>query len=79
MAPCPTRSPNPPWLREQAARSRDIIEAHDLDEVGQPGDRWDGTDPASLERVLFHLVQEYARHVGHLDVVTELATGYAGE
>ena len=53
--------------------------SRDLDEVGQPGDRWDGADPATLERVLFHLLQEYARHVGHLDIVTELATGHAGE
>jgi len=45
----------------------------------QPGDRWDGADPATLERVLFHLVQEYARHVGHLDVVSELAGGVTGE
>ena len=28
---------------------------------------------------LFHLLQEYARHVGHLDIVTELATGAAQE
>ena len=66
-------------LREQAARSRAIVDAHDLDEVGQPGERWDGADPPTLERVLFHLLQEYARHVGHLDVVTELATGGTGE
>jgi Protein of unknown function (DUF664) len=66
-------------LREQAARSRAIIEAHDLDEPGQPSDRWDGADPPPLERVLFHLLQEYARHAGHLDIVTELATGHAGE
>ena len=66
-------------LDEQAARSRAIIDAHALDEVGQPGERWDGADPATLERVLFHLVQEYARHVGHLDIVTELATGSSGE
>ena len=66
-------------LHAQAARSRAIIEAHRLDEVGQPSERWDGADPATLERVLFHLIQEYARHVGHLDIVTELATGAAGE
>ena len=65
-------------LAEQAARSRAIIEAHDLDEVGKPGERWDGADPATLERVLFHLLQEYARHVGHLDIVTELALAAAG-
>ena len=66
-------------LREQAARSQAIVKAHDLDEVGKPGERWDGADPATLERVLFHLLQEYARHVGHLDIVTELATGNSGE
>jgi uncharacterized damage-inducible protein DinB len=66
-------------LREQATRSRAIIEAHDLEAVGEPGERWDGADPATLERVLFHLMQEYARHVGHLDIVTELATGSSGE
>ena len=66
-------------LTEQAARSRAIITAHDLDEVGQPSERWDGADPATLERVLFHLLQEYARHVGHLDIVTELAVGVTGE
>ena len=66
-------------LHAQAARSRAIIEAHRLDEVGQPSERWDGADPATLERVLFHLLQEYARHVGHLDIVTELVTGTSGE
>ena len=63
----------------QAARSRAVVEAHDLSEVGQPGDRWDGDDPAPLERILFHLLQEYARHVGHLDIVRELADGTVGE
>ncbi len=66
-------------LREQAARSRAIIAAHNLDDVGKPGERWEGADPATLERVLFHLLQEYARHMGHLDIVAELATGLSGE
>ena len=66
-------------LSGQAARSRAIIESHDLSDAGQPGPRWDGADPATLERILFHLLQEYARHLGHLDVVTELATGAAEE
>jgi uncharacterized damage-inducible protein DinB len=66
-------------LAEQAKRSTAIIEAHDLEDTGQPGDRWDGEAPATLERVLFHLVQEYARHLGQLDIVTELAGGATGE
>ncbi len=66
-------------LLAQAGRSRAIIESHDLSELGQPGPRWAGADPPTLERVLFHLLQEYARHVGHLDIVVELATGRSGE
>jgi uncharacterized damage-inducible protein DinB len=66
-------------LAEQAERSQAIIENRDLDEVGKPGDRWDGEPPATLERVLFHLLQEYARHVGHIDIVCELADTPTGE
>jgi uncharacterized damage-inducible protein DinB len=66
-------------LEDQAARSRAIVQAHRLNEVGQPGERWDGAPPATLERVLLHLLQEYARHVGHLDVVRELIDGRVGE
>lgn len=66
-------------LKAQAARSREIVQAHALEEIGQPGERWSGADPANLERVLFHVLQEYARHLGHLDIVVELATGKAGE
>ena len=66
-------------LDEQAVRSRRVVEAHALDEVGQPGERWEGAPPATLERVLLHLLQEYARHLGHLDVVRELADGSTGE
>ena len=66
-------------LDAQAARTRAVIAAHDLDELGAPGDRWDGEPPATLERVLFHLLQEYARHLGQFDVVSELAGGATGE
>jgi uncharacterized damage-inducible protein DinB len=65
--------------REQAATSDAIIAWHDLADTGQPGERWDGAPPASLERVLLHLLQEYARHAGHLDIVAELAGGPTGE
>ena len=56
-----------------------IARRHDLDEIGAPGERWDGAPPATLERCLLHLVQEYARHLGHLDVVRELLDGRTGE
>ena len=66
-------------LDGQAQRSRDVIAAHDLSEAGAPGERWDGAPPATLERILLHLLQEYARHLGHLDVVCELAGAATGE
>jgi len=66
-------------LRAQAERTREVVLAHDLHDVGRPGERWEGTEPATLERVLLHLVQEYARHVGNLDVVRELVDGTVGE
>jgi uncharacterized damage-inducible protein DinB len=66
-------------LAEQAVRTRQIVSSHDLTDIGRPGDRWDGADPASLERVLFHVLQEYARHLGQLDIVSELAGGDVGE
>jgi uncharacterized damage-inducible protein DinB len=66
-------------LHAQAARSRAVVESHDLADIGQPGDGWAGAEPGTLERVLLHLLQEYARHVGHLDIVSELADGQIGE
>lgn len=66
-------------LDEQASRTRAIVGAHALSDTGQPGDRWDSDEPPTLERILFHLLQEYARHLGHLDIVAELAGGTIGE
>ncbi|MGB2571578.1 DinB family protein [Micromonospora citrea] len=79
VAPEETRADLLAALRAQGGHTRAVVEGSDLAAIGAPGERWDGADPASLERVLFHLVQEYARHVGHLDIVAELAGGPTGE
>jgi hypothetical protein len=65
--------------RRQAALSDAVVRRHDLDEVGRPSERWGGNPPATLERVLLHVLQEYARHLGHLDIVAELGGGVTGE
>ena len=71
------------WLLAELDRRAVVTTAiagrHELTETGVPGERWDGAQPATLERVLLHLVQEYARHCGHLDVVRELIDGAVGE
>ncbi len=66
-------------LEDQGAATRSVVRAHELTDVGRPSERWDGAPPPTLERVLFHLLQEYARHTGHLDVVAELSSGQVGE
>jgi len=66
-------------LRAQGERTRMVVEASELTTIGQPSERWAGADPPPLERILFHLIQEYARHLGHLDAVVELAGGPIGQ
>jgi uncharacterized damage-inducible protein DinB len=66
-------------LRSQGGQSEIIIRANDLETLGHPGPRWNGGAEPTLERILFHLVQEYARHLGHLDIVVEMAGGPVGE
>jgi uncharacterized damage-inducible protein DinB len=61
------------------AHTRALVLSHNLSDLGAPGERWEGAGPPPLERVLLHLIQEYARHAGHLDIVRELADGTVGE
>jgi uncharacterized damage-inducible protein DinB len=66
-------------LREQGTYTSAVVRRHALSEFGAPSPRWDGAEPPELERILFHLLQEYARHTGHLDIVAELTGGPLGE
>ncbi|MGH9019565.1 MAG: DUF664 domain-containing protein, partial [Acidimicrobiales bacterium] len=50
--------------RMRGVRSEAIVRSHSLDDHGKPGPRWNDKQPPALERVLFHLLQEYARHSG---------------
>ncbi|WP_018657086.1 DinB family protein [Actinomadura flavalba] len=60
-----------------AARSRQIVADAALSDVSaRTDDEHPGT---SLAWILFHLLQEYARHVGQLDVVRERFDGAVGE
>ncbi|KAB2343639.1 DinB family protein [Actinomadura rudentiformis] len=67
-------------FREACDRSRQIVAAARLDDIASTGGRFDGSQPVpSLAWILFHLLQEYARHVGHLDVTREIMDGVIGE
>lgn len=58
--------------RAEADLCDQVIAAHGLDDVSANGDR-------RLRWVLLHLVEETARHLGHLDLLRELADGATGE
>lgn len=67
-------------LQAGGRRTRVIVESVDLAQRAAAGGRFALTDPPpTLERILLHVFQEYARHAGHLDVVRELLDGTTGE
>jgi Protein of unknown function (DUF664) len=70
-------------LHEQAARTRAVLASHDLGEPASRGGRFAGLavdEPLpDLRWICFHVLQEYARHAGHLDVAVEIAGGPVGE
>lgn len=66
-------------LRDQGERTAAVLAAHDLGAVASAAGRFRGTEPPTLRWICFHVLQEYARHAGHLDIVVELAGGPTGE
>lgn len=60
----------------QCQRSRDIVNDHGLDEMEAfvpPG-----LERVSLRWIVGHMIEETARHLGHLDALRELADGVTG-
>ncbi|HET8658081.1 MAG TPA: DinB family protein [Micromonosporaceae bacterium] len=60
----------------QCAVSNEIIAAHPLDQAGRHPDFT--ASAASLRWMLIHMVEETARHAGHLDAIRELLDGRKG-
>jgi Protein of unknown function (DUF664) len=62
-------------------RSRAVAAAAlDRGGLGQPtGLSWPDGRTASLRRILIDLIEEYARHVGHADLIRESVDGLTGE
>jgi uncharacterized damage-inducible protein DinB len=60
--------------RARAAADR-VIDELELDDVGTA---WYG-DTVSMRWVLIHMVEETARHAGHMDIVRELIDGATGD
>ncbi|KAB8167723.1 DUF664 domain-containing protein [Streptomyces sp. 3MP-14] len=66
---------------EQAERVAEAVAGAALAERAAVGGRFDGTveTPPTLGWILCHVLQEYARHLGQLDVVRELTDGTVGD
>jgi uncharacterized damage-inducible protein DinB len=66
-------------LRAGGERTREIVTG-DLAAKAARGGRFGAEgEPPTLNWILFHVLQEYARHTGQLDIVRELADGATGE
>ena len=61
---------------QEAARTREVFARIDLDTV-RAGDRI--RQPVTARWILVHLIEETARHNGHLDILRELADGTTGD
>ena len=62
--------------REECAQARTVLASFsDLDEMGR-----DATRPGrpSVRWVLLHMIEEYARHNGHADLLREVIDGVVG-
>ena len=66
-------------LRAGAESTRTLVAGAKLAELGAVGGRFSADTRPTLNWILFHVLQEYARHAGHLDIVRELADGSVGE
>jgi hypothetical protein len=58
------------------ATSRSLVEGHALEEMAQKAPRGIEVD---LRWIYLHMIEEYARHCGHADIIRELidaTTGY---
>ncbi|MDQ6856050.1 MAG: DinB family protein, partial [Candidatus Dormibacteraeota bacterium] len=63
------------WREEVAFAEALVASAADLEATGY--DRWRGA--TSLRWVLVHMVEEYARHNGHADLLRERIDGAVGQ
>jgi uncharacterized protein DUF664 len=62
--------------------TRAIVAEAELTDISAAGGRFSVDDPhglPSLAWILAYVLQEYARHAGHLDIARELADGATGE
>lgn len=61
--------------REEMAFTNEFIADHDFDFVGKDSEG----EPVSLRELIVHMIEEYARHNGHADLLRERIDGRVGQ
>jgi uncharacterized damage-inducible protein DinB len=64
--------------RAACARHRDLVAGLGLDVPARTAFSGQGAEPVTLRWIFLHLIEETARHNGHLDILRELADGTRG-
>jgi len=75
VAPDETTADIVAFYERARSAADEVLDAVDLDETGTA---WFG-DPVSMRWVLIHMIEENARHAGHLDIIRELIDGATGD
>jgi uncharacterized damage-inducible protein DinB len=65
------------WREEVAFAEQFVAAAPSLEITGARADKWRGK--LSLRWVLNHMIEEYARHIGHADLLRERIDGAVGQ
>jgi uncharacterized damage-inducible protein DinB len=62
----------------QAAHTDEVVASRDWDGESVHS-HWDTGKPVALRYIVLHMIEETARHNGHLDILRELADGVTGD
>jgi uncharacterized damage-inducible protein DinB len=65
--------------QERVEASRRVVDAALADGLHATHPAWGGQGHPSLRWVLVHMIEEYARHNGHADLLREAVDGQTGE
>ncbi|HXH81235.1 DinB family protein [Nocardioides sp.] len=60
--------------REEVAYAREVLDRTDLDKIVDVHG-----EPTEVRDIIVHMVEEYARHCGHADLIRECIDGRAGQ
>ena len=61
-------------LREEVAHAREVLERTDLDTIVDVHG-----DQVEVRDMVVHMIEEYARHCGHADLLRECLDGRTGQ